>query len=139
MPRKMSGSEIRTMDWLMNTIKVPRSGCQRDPPVPGLHRSGTAATGADPLPFVSVVTLTTRSLTLRQSHESSPAERARTRRDVCPPAAGRDMRHDGIDEILARDTLRDGARRCGTYKDQLIGAGSTMQSSTAGARSTSTS
>ncbi len=24
MPRKMSGSEMRTMDWLMNTISVPR-------------------------------------------------------------------------------------------------------------------
>ena len=23
MPRKMSGSEIRTMDWLMKTINVP--------------------------------------------------------------------------------------------------------------------
>ena len=23
MPRKMSGSEMRTMDWLMKTIRVP--------------------------------------------------------------------------------------------------------------------
>ena len=56
MPRKMAGSAMSTIDWLMKTIRVPRVMFERaihlyrpsGPPVPG---SGPAVDGA-PAPWV---------------------------------------------------------------------------------------
>ena len=58
MPRKMSGREMRTMDWLMNTIRVPRvtvaSAIQRYDD----WRLPVGAAGPEPLPLAKVVALT---------------------------------------------------------------------------------
>ena len=58
MPRKMSGNEISTMDWLMKTMRVPKvtvaSATQRYPDWP---RAGSAGR-ADPLAVLRVAVLT---------------------------------------------------------------------------------